>query len=204
MGAVMNEARDGEIRQWLKHVLKEQQDEARSQLQDRDRNSPNAQTRARAHGPAHKARGRALSSAAEPGWAQGRRAVPSRLSIGGLLFWFPKVFALLTILPCCYLLLLLGQHQDAEQWRGVVTALIWSFFALGFTLRHGLSRREHQRGQLSGLNDGIAHFGRLLMWLAVLIVLAWTGNWMVEMWGAPPGEIRPPEGPHLSLPWPFN
>lgn len=166
MGAAMNEAQGGDIKQWLRQVAKDKREESRSRSQDRGRNSRSADYRSGRHVGTHKAHHLAMSRRA----AERAKRVRPRVSIGGLLFWFPKGFALATVPPGVYVLLLLSDGH----WRGPVTAMIFTLFAVGWSLRQGLSRRQWRKQDLTGLNEAIALSGKWLMWLAAAIVAGWS------------------------------
>lgn len=156
-GAVMDErgddaasARNPQVRSYLREVIREGRD---------DKPSREAELRARARAT------RAARRGVRP------NVKPRRVSIAGFLFWFPKVCALLSVPPAVTVLLMVAKGAP----KGYGAAAIWALFAIGWSLRQGLSRRQWVKEDLSTLNQTLAEAARILMWLAVAACVAWAG-----------------------------
>lgn len=157
--AGMDDPQRAEVRGWLRTVLRDDHASGDTVEAARHRHIRDAARHRRGSAPSH-------------------RDIKPRVSIAGFLFWAPRLIALLSLPPALAVLLLLAKDGD---WRGPVTATIYGFFTLGWTLRHGLSRRQWAKGTLTGINEVTAHFGRLLMWFAVAIVAGWSAWWLLDL-----------------------
>ena len=96
--------------------------------------------------------------------------------MGAPIFWFMKVFALLTTAGAATLFLWI----DDGGMRGALGAAIYTLLGLGLFFKDGFSLRQWTRKDYSGFNQGLRWFGLGLAGLAAAATAIWLVIWVLQ------------------------
>ena len=95
------------------------------------------------------------------------RGVPNM--VAGLYFWGMKALALMLIWPVSELLFWLGD----QSWRGLLAAILFTIFAIGWTFKDGLSREQWRYNRHEGTNLVVRYFGQGLHGFSIAVIMIW-------------------------------